>query len=263
MTRNDSKERKHIRDNLIKAAQNLESTKKISADFTKRIYEYEPTGEGVSRIITNKLDDEFHLPIIKINNGKLEYYVACFSTNSMNLHIMREFCAPYRIAFKPEFSMPDVTKNIALNSVLQVQIRNYYNELRPFSILKKCFLDYSIRRVVYEDDEKTPLLEEMLIDAYENYNTEDPQNTESDLQTIYSLYEAFFKSINYKKEEEVRFVIRLPQGFDAELLKREGIDFDNTKDHLYLPVDRNFVDSCCVAKCAQPMFIRLDGDGHA
>lgn len=242
-TGNDKKERIHIVDDIPRAIDDLKNIGKISSDFARTVHSFRPQNRGFSSIVTEEYDEKFHQPIIRWDiAGELNYYVACFSTNPNNLHIKQKFCTPNRIAFRSEFSSPQkALKNWALG-----KIPGYYTELNPFSSLYECGLYYSLRRVVYGDNEKRCLLKDQLMAVYERYDPLHPQDINDDLQDVYSLYEAFFKSAEYEKEQEVRFVIRI--GADKpRILEEHNILFDSCivdgqkKEYLYLPVSKEFL----------------------
>ena len=63
---------------------------------------------------------------------------------------------------------------------------------------------------------------------------------------MYSTYDAFFKAKQigneaYYKEEEVRFVIEIPDSRSDELYSQGKIKFDIDKKYLYLPIDKQFL----------------------
>lgn len=63
---------------------------------------------------------------------------------------------------------------------------------------------------------------------------------------MYSTYDAFFKAKQigneeYYKEEEVRFVIEIPDKISDNLQSQGKIKFDTNKEHLYLPIDKRFL----------------------
>ena len=249
MTRNDREERRHIIAAIQDAISNLEkepesSEKYVTPEFVEIVQKFLTSNidkdQDFYTIISDEVNQKFGNYQVKWGYGKLDYYVACFSTNPDNEYIMEKSGLPVRLAFKKLFSSSD-------------EIPKCF--FPPYSKVAKCFLDYYLKKVLYCDVEKRRLIESYLLYIYKHNNgTEDITNQ---LQDMCSLYDAFFKKCRnsetkyeYWKEEEVRFVIRVPhEPSSYSLLAEQGIVFDSEVNedgeirykYLYLPISKEFL----------------------
>lgn len=269
MTRNDPKERRHIMASVQKALNNLRNEQKgserhISAEFADTVQNFPAKGTdvdvGLYTLISDKQNKELGNYQVKMGYNKLDYYVACFSTDPDNEHIMRAWSAPIRLAFKSGFSNPDEMPCGFLNNQISIQMPGYYHNFSPYPELRKCFIEHPFKRVSYDEIEKCKLIENLLLYIYKGSREKKDINIQ--LHNMYSLYDAFFKkAVNeesgyeYWKEKEVRLVIRLPHGIRYDSLKKYGLILDAETEHngeitykyLYLPVDKTFLmggDTC-------------------
>jgi len=239
MTRNDTKERRHIRDTMRETADRLLFQKRISNNFKDIVLLYEPNDEGIYRIATDEIHPDLKNNIVKIDYGLVDYFVACFSICPNNAHIITELLKKHsivkRIDFRNWFSS---SKEIGYKSLRHMSY--------PFVSLDKCFLEYDIKQVVYDDAKKSELLETELIEMsckYESLERENKDNIRYDLQALYVLYEAFFKGNEdkYKNEKEVRFVVRIPRKERPHILAENRIAFGKGDSHIEIPIAKDFI----------------------
>lgn len=217
MTRNDSKERKHIRDYINELCSESSSSTGITKPFADIVLNYDSTAEALYTISgqTNGISK------IKMDFGKCNCYVACFSASQNNQHIIDTFKSKYAFEFNSGFSRAD-------------DIRFY-----PFLSLNldNAGLAYDVRRVVYSHKEISSLLLEELLYIQSHYF--DKKDIEMQLQNIYALYDVFFKSEEYALEDEVRFVVYVPTEIDYKKLSQYKIVF---RDSCYTDEKGNSVD---------------------
>lgn len=259
MIKNDPDERTHITKAVIKIAKKLSKYGKISNDFSKIICDYKPTNKGFYRLAQDKLDYQFYRPQnrLMIDFGPVDYYVACFSTNPYNEHIVKEFKTPIRITFNANFSRMCANPFQELPRVCAgVRLVNFSNDLYPLQCIRRCFPNTYLRRVEYIDtsagvDEiKSDLIESKLIDIFErSQNKITIEKIHEEIEDLYSLCDAFIKDIRYEPEEEVRFVIQLPEKeyflkkYEKfpQLLTDNHFVFDEERTYLQLPISDEFV----------------------
>ena len=250
MTKNDDNERRHICDTVKEAANKLLETKLISEEFADMVNGFGSTDKRNYAIKLAKKDPELGNEL-KLGFGKVDYYVACFSTNRDNESIMRSFHAPIRLSFNIAFSNP-YQGSVCNNGFNFVQ-SSYYPRIEPYSVLKECDLMSMFGSVKYDKVSKSSIIQRKLRSIYDKY--QDPNTKGSIEDTVYrieemfSLYDAFFKSEKHSYEEEVRLVICIPQ--DKRYTHfRKNIIFDGESDkYMYLPVNKDFIIGC-------------DGDGN-
>jgi len=237
MTKNDLKERRHIQDSIIETVNHLLENKKITQQFADIVLFNKTEDKGYYRYTTDEIDYSFRKPqnIIKIGYGIIDYFVACFSTDPNNEYIKSKFGTTQCIAFNSFFANPEKEKS---NLNWFRIVGNYINEY-PYSCIRSCFLDYFIKRVVYSNSEKNMLITQRLLEI--QTLLPDKRRVLSELQLMYYLYEAFFKGEQFIPEKEVRFVIRLPRTEFPMIFKQNNIIFDKTKEHLYLPISKDFI----------------------
>lgn len=244
MTKNDHEERRHIKATVKETAIQLFNNAKISRTFMETVCNYIPTDCSTYMLITDETDYGFCKPQNKImlNYGEVDYYVACFSTNSNNHSIQRDFKASVRISFHPHFVTPDKSIKEKDNFFTLGPVSEFY----PYKALAECNIVPYFKKVVYDSTQKAQLVARFLLDIYK----QDLSQAEIayELQSMYALYEAFFKDNKFKCESEVRFVICLPRASLPNALKTAHIIFDNTKEHLYLPIDNYFITNISLYK---------------
>ena len=256
--KNDPNERKHINHAIKKLARQLFKHGKISEDFLKIICDYEPTGRGLYRLALDKKDTQFCEPIVQTEFGPVDYYVACFSTNPNNEHIVKEFKTSVRITFNSEFSRrcTDPFSRASFQVGSSGRVFDCSNSIYPLDSIRKCLLDTYLRQVEYvdtsadENDIKSELIEQKLLNIFEQHqNKLRTETVQEEIEDMYSLCDAFIKDISYKLEEEVRFVIRLPEkeyflkkyGQFPKLLTDNYFVFDKAWTYLQLPISEEFV----------------------
>lgn len=240
--RNDNHERQYVQEIVEAVINDLLARAEITDFFANAVRTFQPTGMGFYSIATNKIDKELGLPIIKWDYAKLDYYIACFSTNPDNEYIMKTFKYPIRLAFASAFSNPKVV--------------NYYCDLPPYSNISQCSLydhtPYKLRKVLYDKSSKYAVIEKFLIGIYNRIPQDmcakcQEKYIKEQVEEMYSLYDAIFKSSegDYYKEEEVRFIIAIRSSEDHSLLEQFGFVFDhdpkNGKDYLYVPISKQFL----------------------
>lgn len=240
MTKNDQKERKHIEDTVEQSIQIFLKQHKIDREFADAVINYKTNHTGLS---IQKVKDTFYIDIDKVN-----YYVACFSTNSDNQYIRTHFHAPKCISFLPIFSQtfcPNPQNDFPSfgNSFMSFPTISFppYPQLHT-----KWRLFYNLKRVVYDDTKKIEIITQDLLEIYQRSDPKDISDLKHRLQAMYSTYDAFFKAKQigneeYFKEEEVRFVIEIPNKISDNLQSQGKIKFDTNKEHLYLPIDKRFL----------------------
>lgn len=262
MKKNDSEEREHINKAIKKIAKKLFLCNKIDYEFMQMFLNYTPTYKGYYTLATDEIDCEFYKPQNRwlMDFGPLDYYVACFSIEPNNEHIINEFHSPICITFNADFSQkctePSsivVNKSRSWNRVIDTGYGSY-----PINSIRICNCNIYLRRVEYVDVHtcidkiQSNLLEERMIDIYKNYKENCKLNLETilnDIEDMYSLCDAFVKDIKYKAEKEVRFVIRLPQekyfiekyGSFPMLLTENQFVFDPDRKYLQLPISEEFI----------------------
>lgn len=239
MTKNDENERKHIKDTVKNALHSLLNQHKIRLKFVDVVTNYIPNQSGLS---IQNINSAF-----EISADKVDYYVACFSTNPNNEYIKKHFKAQKRISFLPEFSYTFCSETQkSLPGVRKSFISFPALSLSPYPQLQEAKLFYDLKRVSYNNSEKNDIIQHELLQIYRDFK--DLTDLQYRLQAMYSTYDAFFKSKQvgneeYYKEEEVRFVIRLPEKTSQSLYSSGKIKFDTPqKEHLYLPIDKAFLD---------------------
>lgn len=269
MKKNDPEEREHINKAVKKIAKKLFLCNKIDNEFKQMILNYTPTYKGYHTLATDEIDHDFYKPQNRwlMDFGPLDYYVACFSVEPNNEHIINEFKSSVCITFNTDFSQrctePSsivVNKSSSWNRVIDAGVGPY-----PINIIRTCNCSVYLRRVEYINVHtciykiQSDLLEERIIDIYKNYiniKQNYGENCKLNLETIlndiedmYSLCDAFVKDIKYKEEKEVRLVIRLPQrkyftekyGSFPRLLTENQFLFDKDRKYLQLPISEEFI----------------------
>jgi len=257
--KNDPNERKHIDKAVKKIALQLFERGEIGVDFLEIVHDYEPTRKGFYRMALDKMDNQCHTPQILMDFGPVDYYVACFSSNPSNTHIVREFEAPIKVTFSKNFSSRcsnpfscEIVKNGPITFI------DGTSSTYPMQSIRGCFLDTFLRKVEYIDTSasikmiRSELIEKRLMAIYKKY-VEHPKpkldEIQNDVEDMYSLCDAFVKDIQYKPEEEIRFVIRLPQkeyflnkyGRFPTLLATNHVVFDEDRTYLQLPISDEFI----------------------
>lgn len=234
MTRNDEKERRHMKDLVLALLEKSQNTG-LTKDFVKMVLQYTPTDEAFYTTIKYEEDSPeseeyviFDKKIVKWGVDSCDYYAACFSTNPYNKHIIKNFGSEYIFSFKECFSSQP-------NLLTQHNLSWFY----PFSSLRNAFLDFDIRKVVYTKEQLSEvLLKEFLFLQHQYFSV---KNLKERLQDLYAKYDAFVKSEEYAPEEEVRFIVSIPQQYDTKKLEKHGIFFrpyenkDQKGDTIYVP----------------------------
>ena len=241
----DKQERRNIRETVKNIAKQLKNENLISEEFYSKLYNYEPTNCGLTTSITDTYNQETRNNTISIKYGKVDYYIACFSTNSNNRYIINEMNCTKRINFDSSFSNISNPQRIEerklgfLNSIFN------YDDFDPCKSFQSCFLDYYMRRVLYNDQEKEKLIKKCLIEI-----SNDKSNFPSNLEQMYYLFDGFFKCKNFEKEEEVRLLVKVSKkDTDIKEFKKNNIlfadDEDNNipKKYLYIPIDSVFLEN--------------------
>lgn len=227
MTRNDNKERKHIRDmvlSLLSEYQNIG----LDKDFVKKVLEYNPTEETFYSTITDKKDPIFNREIIKWDFAPCNYYVACFSTNPYNEHIIKTFKSDCVFSFKECFTA-------------ECNSSGGLSQFYPFLALNEVKLSYDLKKVAYTSQQLSGIILNELLHMQQTYT--DTQMLKRNLQSLYAKYDAFIKDQEHLPEEEVRFVVSIPQGYDTKALNKHNIffkDFQQPHDDgvMFLPIDK-------------------------
>lgn len=221
----DKKERQHIRSSVESALQKLVAEQRISNDLAKTIFNQPQDNIGYCSIIEDKKSSELKNSIAYLYYGEIDYYVACFCQN-LDSAYMREHFGDKQIFFNSGFSYGE---------------EYIYRRSYPFKILHDCLLDYHIKKVLYKDSEKNAVIEDVLLDIADRYNHLDiKDDIKFDIQMMYSFFDAFFKDIDQENEEEVRLVILLPRQILPQIVEA-NINFDVRRNHLYLPISKDFL----------------------
>ncbi len=246
MTKNDNNERRHICDTVKEVANKLLENKLISEEFANRVNSFEVTDKRNYTIKLAKKDSELGNETLKLGLGKVDYYVACFSTNMNNEHIMRSFDAPIRLSFDTAFSNP-CQSNVHHNG-FDFVLSSYYPRIEPYSILKKCDLMLMLGNVVYDKVAKCSIIQkelQLIYNKYQDQNTsESIKDMRYSIESMFSVYDAFFKGEEYSNEEEVRLVFCIPQD-KTDTCLQQNIIFDGESDkYMYLPVNKDFIIGC-------------------
>ena len=159
MTKNDHEERRHIKATVAETAKQLFNDNKISHTFMETVCNYSSTDCSIYMLLTDQVDYQFGKPqnIGLLDYGKVDYYVACFSTDPQNDRIQKNFNAPVRISFDPSFVTPD--KPIERKS----EIFNFnfgpVFEFYPYRALTDCIITPYFKKVVYDRNQKKQLLD--------------------------------------------------------------------------------------------------------
>ena len=246
MTKNDNNERRHICDTVKEATNKLLEKKMISKEFANRVNSFEVTDERHYTIKLAKKDPELGNEILKLGFGKVDYYVACFSTNMNNEHIIRSFDAPIRLSFNTAFSNP-YQSSVCKNG-FDLGLSTRYPRIEPYSILKKCDLMLMLGSVVYDKVAKSSIIQRELSSIYNQYQNPNTKENIKDMVyrigEMFSIYDAFFKGEEYSNEEEVRLVVCIPQD-KTDTCLQQNIIFDGESDkYMYLPVNKDFIIGC-------------------
>lgn len=242
--KNDKKERKHIYDTVYEAAKRLLSQKQISKDFYDIVIHFESLEKGYSISDTGITNRHIHVQNSKwrLTYTQLDYYVSCFSVNPDNKRIKDDFNAPMRIPFNKFFSASQPHYIGRLTDDVSICAPQYYGSLYPFCSFSGCKLEYYIKRVVYDDEEKINLIASCLTYIGNHYLPTDKDDIAFHLQAMYTLYDAFFKNISLAYEEEVRLVVRLARTAQTELLSKNYVILDG-EDGMYLPISKDFLEN--------------------
>ena len=235
LTAKDNKEREHIQETVKAVVQQLKNEGRITYDFYKKVSEYQPTYQGYATIITENNG-------ISIPYGKVDYYIGCFSTNPNNEYIKQEFSSTRKIKFNRYFSVIDNPTKLHQFNTGFFSAPNYFDRFYPYVSLKSCFLDYYMKKVLYQNHEKENLIREDLLEISQLSN-----NFQRAIEQMYYLYDGFFKSDLFEKEEEVRLLVKVPQtDHIIQQLEKNCIRFadgDNEpKKYLYLPISFEFLE---------------------
>lgn len=227
MTRNDNKERKHIRDMVLSLLSEYHNIG-LDGDFVKKVLEYNPTEETFYSTITDKKDPIFNREIIKWDYAPCDYYVACFSTNPYNKHIIKEFKADYIFSLKECFAA-------------ECNSRGRFSRFYPFLALNDVNLNYDLKKVAYTSQQLSDIILNELLHMQQTYT--DMERLKQNLQDLYAKYDAFVKEQKYLPEEEVRFVVTIPQGYDTKTLNKHNIFFKGYQQpddngQMFLPIDK-------------------------
>ena len=260
--KNDPNERMHIDKAVKKIAQKLSKQRKIDSDFLKLICDYESTCRGFYSLALDEMDAQFHRPQRRLlmDFGPLDYYVACFSTNPNNEHITKEFKTSIRITFNADFSRRcnDPHSFELRQEYPGMYICNFGNGLYPLQSIRECFVNTYLRRIEYIDTSanidniKSSFVEEKIMNIYKEYLECSKSEVDKILWSIEdmcSLCDAFIKDVLYTPEEEVRFVIRLPQrdhfvkehGQFPKWLAENHFVFGENGTYLQLPISEEFI----------------------
>lgn len=229
MTKNDEMERRHIGEDIRAVVAGLSENGLVNTDIAERILGYSSKDESAYLIVQDEVDEETKSNVLKLGYEPVDYYVACFSFDPDNQHIIENFGSTHRIVFKNFFPGIHTLKRGIFNFIIN---NDSYD---PFLSLNECFLDTYICKVVYSESEKYRLLRP------EMYRLKESTNVEQDLQNIYARYEAFFKSTAYEEEKEIRFVITVPRSDLPNTLWENNIVLDSTREHLFVPVSKIFL----------------------
>lgn len=251
--RNDSKERKHIIDTVIKCINMLLNQNKISADFAKHVKEFVPKEEGINTASTNSLDERFHNYPVRISWGKTDYYMACFSINPNNTYIIKKYDATRCISFNSTFTGNIVNRQLGM---IHVNFVPNLRELNPFYALMEAGLYFEIKKIIYKSSQQFEIINRELLSLYSIHkNLDKKEKLENDLANMYAEYDGFIKperidDEEYHKEEEVRFLIRFPrdQNYNKEILEMNHTVFENyTPDgrprSFLLPINKMFLEN--------------------
>lgn len=261
MTKNDPSERKHIDTAVKKIAKKLSKFERISDDFSRIICNFTPTNKGFYRLALDKMDHQFHKPQHQLSCcfGPVDYFVACFSINPHNECIMEEHKTSVCITFNEDFTrMYD--NDFRIHRYRPEIKHNNFLYVYPSKIIHNCFLDTYLRRVEYVDtfvdiDKiESDLIEKKILDIFEYYQEKkQAEDIEQDImrsiEDMYSMCDAFVKDTKHKYEEEVRFVIRLPQkehfqkehGFYPKWLSDNHFVHDTDWTYIQIPISDKFV----------------------
>lgn len=244
MTKNDDKEQKSIQDVVKKSAKKMLENGDISIDFANSVINYQPqnTGSYMFFCDSSSLSEHSDLPSGIMDYGKTVYYVACFSKSPRNEHIKKSFRAKKCIKFSEDFLRYayDQKSSESSGNGFSVVPALYM----PFYGLNRCGLgaNYYIREVVYDKHQKQKFIKSYLKEIYQNHTDLKSKKWLFDIQDMYSLFEAFFKRSKYKREAEVRFVIRLPSDMPdslSQMLSKYHIQYGQRA--LYIPIDTFFL----------------------
>lgn len=239
---NDSDERKHISCAIKSIANKLHDEGKIDKLTVDSINEFNPSNKSVYTIITDKQSEDFNNNVVKCDFKVCDYYIACFSTDPKNGHIMQEFKANHVFVFGNGFSYGD-SSDVGSWDNSAFKARFTISAFYPFKALRESFLNFQIRRVLYNEEEMRSLLEPEIMEIQEliNKTGKDDVKIEEKIEDIYALYDAFFKEPRYAEEREVRFAIKVPHKFNKKILEANYfrfVDWKEENEKMYLPVDK-------------------------
>lgn len=240
----DPLERKHIQETVKKVADQLREEGRVTANFHHLVKSYTSAITGSPTYATDSLDCSTHVPqrILKTDWGETDYYIGCFSTNPENQHIKTTFHTTRKIEFVQCFSdIDDATavRGVAPNGTNWIISTGV---LYPIKSLNAASLDFYVKRVLYQDDEKEALVKEALLEIFVHTN-----DWENRLQMMYYLYDGFFKAKKFEPEEEVRLLVKVPRlnqypKFWEEEYNIEFKDEENCpRKYLYLPISMEFL----------------------
>ena len=239
---NDLQERKHIQETVKAVAEQLKDEDRITADFYEAVISYQPTNAGCSMCITDTWNQETRNNVVSMTYGKVDYYIGCFSTDPDNEHIIKEFGCSRRIKFNRFFSMVDNGEKLKQFMVNGFSLPNYYTACPPYTALHSSFLDYYMKKVLYQASEKESLIRKALLEI-----SQSSSDFQLDLEQMYYLYDGFFKADSFEKEKEVRLLVKVPRtAHTVEKLAVNHIYFadgdDTPNKYLYLPISNRFLE---------------------
>ena len=240
----DRQERKHIQETVKNVAKQLRDEKLILEGFYNKVINYRPTNCGFTTCVTDTYDRETNNNTIGINYGKTDYYIACFSTNSNNQYIINEMKCTKRINFTSSFSKISNPQRTEKNESGFLNFIFNFDNYEPCKSFQSCSLEYYMKRVLYNDQEKEKLIKKRLIEI-----SNDTNNFPSNLEQMYYLFDGFFKAKKFEKEEEVRLLVKFPK-LDSNIKELEknhvvfADDNDNNipKKYLYVPINSIFLE---------------------
>lgn len=244
----DPQERQHIQETVKAVAERLKDEGSITADFYEAVISYPSTNTGFSMCITDTWNQETRNNVVSMSYGKVDYYIGCFSTDPNNEHIIKEFSSTRNIKFNRYFSLVDNSQKLQQFKINSFSLPNYYTACPPYTALHSSFLEYYMKKVLYQAHEKEELIRKALLEI-----SNSPSDFQLELEQMYYLYDGFFKAKKFEEEKEVRLLVKVPQMDQAvKQLEENHIRFEDgenePKKYLYLPISFKFLEEGSLAE---------------
>ena len=226
---NDIKEREDILDSLSAYCRMKQENGAFSEDFIHAVLAIKP-GDNVWISYSDSINTEG--PEAVFQNIPCDTYLCCFSEVSDHLPMWNYYtkttrCEGYCIGFD------------------RLLLADQDDTGRGYSL--------KLKKVIYDDAEKTAFFDSFLPELYECYCAGDAADREEVLkvvQTILSDFQFVFKNASFRHENEVRGILQLPKGGARPGYDLPEVNFRNSNGYIVpyveYPVDKTAVQQVVV-----------------